>query len=393
MKILFVVMVQSVHVARWISQLDGTGWDVHLFPSMWPARVHAELSGVTLHGVGLLEPVDLPDGVRVAGLYPFRRGGFRAEELRRRWFAGPQQRPRQLAAVIRRIRPDIVHTIEMQHGGYLTDESRRYVRGRFPKWIYSCWGNDIYYFGRLEEHKPRIRSVLSHCDYFTADCYRDSRLAREWGFQGRDHGYFPGPGGFHLERMRDLRAGGPVAARRAIAIKGYDHWGGRALNALKAVHRCADVLGDYELVVYSAPPHVRSVVRHIAAVIGLNISVMPSCSHDDMVRLMGRSRISIGNSISDGTPNSMLEAMAMGAFPVQSDTVSTAEWIEDGKNGLLVDPEDPGTIESALRQALSDDALMEEAARRNTELTDRRIARDVVVPRVRSMYAQVRNDP
>ena len=63
--------------------------------------------------------------------------------------------------------------------------------------------------------------------------------------------------------------------------------------------------------------------------------------------------------------------MTMGASPIQSDTVSTAEWIAHGKNGLLVPPEDVGEISKALMQALEDDNLVDEAAALNLELVSR----------------------
>ena len=34
MRILFVAMADSVHTARWISQIDDQGWDIHLYPSI-----------------------------------------------------------------------------------------------------------------------------------------------------------------------------------------------------------------------------------------------------------------------------------------------------------------------------------------------------------------------
>ena len=32
MRVLFVAMADSIHTARWIRQLQGQGWDLHLFP-------------------------------------------------------------------------------------------------------------------------------------------------------------------------------------------------------------------------------------------------------------------------------------------------------------------------------------------------------------------------
>ena len=52
---------------------------------------------------------------------------------------------------------------------------------------------------------------------------------------------------------------------------------------------------------------------------------------------MSKSFVYIGNSISDGMPNTMLEAMTMGAFPIQSNPGGvTEEIVENEVNGLLL---------------------------------------------------------
>ena len=79
----------------------------------------------------------------------------------------------------------------------------------------------------------------------------------------------------------------------------------------------------------------------------------------------------------------------MGALPIQSDTESTAEWITDGVNGLLVPPEDVGAMELAIRRGLSDDALAGRAAEHNKALTRRRVDRSAVVPRTIALYERV----
>jgi glycosyltransferase involved in cell wall biosynthesis len=99
---------------------------------------------------------------------------------------------------------------------------------------------------------------------------------------------------------------------------------------------------------------------------------------------MGRSRIAIGLGMSDGSPNTLLEAIIMGAFPIQSDTISTGEWIDSGRNGLLVPPENPEAVAQAISRALTDSSLVECAADINVrvadELLDReRICREVVL--------------
>jgi len=388
MRILFVALSDSITTARWIDQLHGTGWDLHLFASERRRDHHPALHDLTLHGAGLWRPDGLDPSVRVAGLWPLRRGSYRVQMLLRQLGWGGGNRARLLASAIRRVRPDIVHSLEMQRAGYLTLACRRAMRERFPPWIYSVWGSDIYHFGRQPEHAERIRKVLRTCAFLMADCRRDVRLALENGFSGEVLGVFPGGGGLDREEIGRHRMAGSVGDRRTIVVKGYDNdlWGGRALIALQAVHRCADVLRDYEIVVYAATPYVKAEAGHIRAVSGLSIRCLTRVPHEQILDLMGQSRISLAVGTTDGTPNSLLEAMALGAFPIQSDTVSTGEWIENGANGYLVPPEDSVAIEKALRLALGDDALVDRAAEANSAIITERADRPTVARAVVEAY-------
>ncbi len=389
-RILLVAMAESVHTARWISQLGQEGWDVHLFPvSARPA--HVDLRQVTVHSAARRWRPDLDRSVRQRGVpWPLPRGWARFERMLEQL---PQtNRAARLARAISSLRPDLVHSLEMQHAGYLTLESRRLLTDDcFPPWMYSCWGSDLFYFARLPDHVERIQAVLASCDYLITDCERDRRLASGLGFRGTFLGIFPGPGGFHVERMRQLRSPGPASARRVIALKGYhdEQWVGRALVALEAIRRLSAKLAEYEVVIYSAEENVRHAAKHIARTTGLRLSILPESAPGEIVALMGRARIAVAVNISDGTPNTMLEAMVMGALPIQSDTISTREWVTDGENGLLVDPEDADDVERALRRALADDELVDRADRLNERLTDERIAYPVVAPRVVEAYRLV----
>jgi hypothetical protein len=48
-------------------------------------------------------------------------------------------------------------------------------------------------------------------------------------------------------------------------------------------------------------------------------------SNSEVLEIMGQSVLHIGNSISDGMPNALLEAMGMGAFPIQSNPGKVSE--------------------------------------------------------------------
>jgi len=78
--------------------------------------------------------------------------------------------------------------------------------------------------------------------------------------------------------------------------------------------------------------------------------------------------VAVSPSNHDGTPNTLLEAMACGAFPVAGDIESVREWIRDGENGLLCDPNDATTLAHTLVKALQAPLLRERAAVTNQRI-------------------------
>lgn len=388
MRILFVTLGESIHAARWIRQVQGQGWDIHVFPHSAYDGIHPELEYLTFHNLVQPPNVNISATVRQTGLsWPLPRG-------RRRTVATLQsfdyfKQPARLARVIRELQPDLIHSLEMQRCSYLTLAGRKLLNGGpLPPWIYSSWGSDIFFFGRRPDHQPRIREVLSSCNYFIADCARDVQLAKDFGLRGEVLGVVPANGGFDLTRMRQLGSGVPVSSRKVIAVKGYqdETWGGRALNALEALRLSAAQLGGFEIVVFSATTEVKQRAEQLTKEAGLQISILPPSPNDEIIKLMGRARIAIGVGLTDGSPVSLLEAMIMGAFPIQADTISTGEWLRTGENGFLVPAEDPASIAQAIQRALIDDELVEQAVGLNRAIADQRLDQQTLRPQIIDMY-------
>lgn len=393
MRILFVAFGSSSHTARWISQLRGENWDLHLFP-VDEYYLYPDLRDVTVHQLFRYASSQRIDTtVRQATLWwPFQRGRMRIRNALRRLPGNPISDPARLARLIRSLKPDIVHSMDMR-GAILTLAGYEKLNGSFPQWIHTSWGSDLFYFGRQEGYEAGIRGALATCGFLMADCQRELDLAPEFGFNREVLGVFPGAGGFHIEEMCQFRQVGPVSSRRVIMLKGRQgHLGGRALVALQALHMCADALGKYEIVIYM--PQGDSIVpyaaEYISLVTGLRIRVMPEHSpYEEILRLMGSARIAISVGMTDGTPHSMLEAMVMGAFPIQSNTADTRGWVEDSRNALLVPPEDAEAIAAAIRKAVSDDAMVDEADEINAQRTRDRIDISVIKPRVIETYKAI----
>lgn len=380
-------MPDSIHAARWINQASDRGWDVHLFP-VYEAPLRPELRNTTVYTAMRERPAGIAASVRVKGLWPFWCG-YRAQSAVGRLLRLPMGAGR-LARLIARLKPDIVHSLEMQHAGYLTLAARELLPGRFPPWVVSNWGNDIYLFGRLREHTDRIRHLLAACDYYYCECHRDIQLARDYGFRGEVLGVVPGGAGFDLEEARRLRTPGPTSARRYIALKGYQGLRGRGLFGLRALELCADALRDYKIAVYLADADIAVAVELFRQDTGLNVeTIPPGRPHEEMLRLHGAARASIGLSISDAASTSAFEAMVMGSLPIQSDTACLCDWAHVGETALMVPPHDPERIAAAVRRAVSDDALVDHAAETNLRLAAERLDQTVIKSQVVGAYEKI----
>ena len=65
------------------------------------------------------------------------------------------------------------------------------------------------------------------------------------------------------------------------------------------------------------------------------VTLRSSLPRAELLRTLAEADIYVSTSLSDGASQSLLEAMAIGVFPVVSDIAANREWILDGKNGFL----------------------------------------------------------
>ena len=94
-------------------------------------------------------------------------------------------------------------------------------------------------------------------------------------------------------------------------------------------------------------------------------------------------------STHDGTPNSFLEAIACGCFPIAGDIESLREWVTDGENGFLINPNDYKALANAILKALKDDELRYKARKLNREMIETRANHDVVMQEALGYYQKM----
>jgi glycosyltransferase involved in cell wall biosynthesis len=109
-----------------------------------------------------------------------------------------------------------------------------------------------------------------------------------------------------------------------------------------------------------------------------------------MADLFRKAQVAVSLSTHDGTPNTLLEAMACGCFPVAGDLESVREWIEPGVNGLLVDPGDAAAAAKAIVEGLQRPKLRQSALEMNVRMVRERAEYGRVMLEAEGFFRELR---
>ncbi len=350
-KVLLVAMADSVHTGRWISQFDGEAIDFMLFPSTPNRRIHS-LIKQRLNG-------DVEARVRISQWMNWAALPLGIADLVFANFF----RAKLLAREINKFEPDVIHIMETQHAGYLTDQALKTVKSE-PKIILSIWGSDLFWFQRFSKHRQKMLLLLPRVNILITECERDEALATKLGFVGECVCGIPASGGVDRRLSNDSHRQVLPSKRKTIAIKGYSGFVGLGPLAVRSLVSLVNQLRSYQIVVYSCSYRTAQIAKRLRKQSGLDIQIKlkHSMTTKQMEDLFLSARVVVGVSLSDGLPATVKEAICTGAFPVQSDTSCAGEWLEDGVSVLLVPPNDSGALGVAILRALTDDDLVDNAA-------------------------------
>ena len=287
--------------------------------------------------------------------------------------------------IIEEIRPEIFHSFEMQSCTYPIINCL--IKKSKVKWIYSCWGSDLYYYQNYKVHRKLIKSALNRINYIHTDNLRDQKIARSLGFKGTFTEIIPGGGGYDITTFSNYFK--PLNQRKYILVKGYEHTMGRAINIIKALALLREDGYHFEVVFFGAHPKV---IGHLKlSNFDATYYKVKELKYTQVLKMMGNSFIYIGNSISDGLPNTLIEAFLMGTFPIQSNPGgATAELVEHQVNGSLIyDPENVDEIRSGIKWVLENRQQLEKQVINNHIFARKEYSFEKIQSKINNLYSNI----
>ena len=392
-RILFIGLGENSHTHSWIDLLEGEPFNVRLFsmptgvpPGDWPVRTYV----TSYHD-------QTDDATTRVRLYPsnslvrfFKRQTFRAfgmpdiSSLSAHW----------LARVIRQWKPDIIHTLGIEQGGeFYLHARRKFHLEHIGKWVLQTRGGSDLALTHLDpERRRQLIDILGSCDQLISDNLENFRIARELGVredQLAPIAPVPGTGGIDVEQLLKKWQGPPSTRRSIVWPKAYDSPWGKMLPTFEALKLCWDRIKPCEIHMLSMTDESRMWFWSLPDSIRKSCRTYKRVSRAEVLELMPAARIMLAPALIDGVPNSLYEGMACGAFPIVSPLESIRSVVKNEENVLFGRNLYPTEIAAALERAMTDDALVDDAAQRNVELVRHIAGRDVIRPRVIEFYENI----
>lgn len=387
-RILFIGRGDSSHTHAWIDLLAGAEINVRLFalpgglpPDAWPVRTY--VSAATGNHL---------DGRMRRRLYPASRLARAPKRVYARLVSSARAlEQRWLAQVIREWKPTIVHTLGIAPAGeFYFDTRREFGLAGIGQWVAQTRGGSDLALARYDEARSsQLGAILRETDCILSDNAINFEIAHEMGVRADQLspiGTVPGTGGVDIEELASYASGPPSSRGILLWPKAYECPWSKALPVFEALVTHWDRLPPCEIHLLATVPETRMWFHTLPEEIKRVCRIDDRIPRGELLQLMGRARVMLAPSLVDGTPNSMFEAMATGAFPVLSPLDTIRPLLRDGSNVLFARNLYPGEIGEALVRAMTDDALVDSAAERNLSLVRELADRTTIRPRVVGLY-------
>jgi glycosyltransferase involved in cell wall biosynthesis len=390
MHILILADGRSPITKSWLKTLQPLGHRISLVSS-FPCD---PIDGVELAAVLPVAFARFGGSQAGSGVKPAARKGliarFRPILAGVRHALGPWTTPyyqRKFQQVVEGLQPDLVHALRIPYEGMVAAATP----AQYPL-IISTWGNDFTLHAPANALMGRLaRQAMTRADALMSDTAQDIERARDWGFAaGKPSLVVVGNGGLDLEKIarisRQIERTKPVQVINPRGLRSYV----RSDTFFKAIPLVLAKHPDTQFMCVSMAGQKETLDWVEKLGIQHNVKLLPFLSQDELFREYAKSTISVSISEHDGTPNSLLEAMAFGCLPVCGDLPSISEWITPGVNGALVNPSSPEQAADAINALLSDPDCSRGWAAHNQKLVKERADRQKLPGLLDDFYKQVK---
>ncbi|MGB6895404.1 MAG: glycosyltransferase [Dehalococcoidia bacterium] len=367
--------MDGAHTRSWLRYFVERGHQVHAV-SYYPPGAPLEVD--TLHVLSPGRARGAPAGAAAGarGLLP--PSLLRLGNALRYWRRG-------LGRVVREVAPDVLHAhYVVEHGFYAS-------LARFHPYVVTAWGSDVLVAAPSSPLARAIaRFALSRADLITSNNAHMARKIVEMGApQEKVAVVTLGAERFFLEEPEatvNLRAP-ETGLLTVISTRSLDSPLYNVEVIVRAMARVRRALPEARLVV-AGQGRLRPRLEALAAELGLGEAVrfVGFLDRRSLREALAAAHLFVSVPSSDATSVALLEAMAVGCFPIVSDLPTQEELVEEGISGLRVPVGDDAALAERIVAALSNADLRRRAVPLNRALVEEKGLLETNMARMEEWY-------
>ncbi|SLM30968.1 putative Glycosyl transferase group 1 [Desulfamplus magnetovallimortis] len=393
-RILFIGRGESSHCTSFVDLLDDTDFNVKFFsmntgtpPDDWKVRTYIT-NDSQLRGL-------LP-GTREY-LYPKNAFGKKLKKFQSSFgkLGSSNIAGRWLAKIIKQWRPHMIQTIGIRYAAYFLHHVRQnFDVEHIGKWIIQDWGPDLTMDRHIEPFREKIPQIIEKCDGYITDNDYNIEIALSLGLKKEKlpaTGPILASGGVETDIWKKY-VSTPMPSQREKAIlwpKAYNCPQSIAYPVFEALKLCWDKISPCHIYMTAmTQQEVQMWFEVLPEKIRHNTTAMERIKRDDFLKLLGKVRVMLAPSLSDGMPNVLAEAMAMGTMPIVSPLSSILPHV-DSNHILFARNMFPNEISEALIKAMNDKQLIDSSANINSSIIAKTMGRDKAKQDIINFYYNI----
>ena len=300
--------------------------------------------------------------------------------------------------IVRKIQPDILHAHQVAGNGWVGAAT-----GYHP-FIVTAWGSDLL----LGPHRSRIQRqlakwVLQRADYVT--CVSEGLMQAAKSLGADPQKLEMATWGIDTDVFHPASPADKQAIRAQIGLHPTDLLV-LSIRAIKEVYNPLDIAKAIPLVLkripnvqfiirtYGYDPHLLTqfkaiIQKHHAAEAVQYLGDLST--EEDIANLYRAADVAISIPSSDGTPSSVLEALACGAVPILSDLPTLHKWVQHEQEGLFVPAKNTEYLSEVIIRLITDDSLRQTLSANGVKLIRQRADSKIWMRRNEEIYELLLN--